>query len=223
MDSPRRSLVKSPAQSYETTIHDRDSGRAFTFLVVPSRSLGEGGGDVPPPDNLARHLGLSQRPERPSRRWPPIGDVSPWALPFAIDVALGNEEDFYRWGPFFLEEHLFGQRGRREGVGPSAFAQYLAYSPVVPFESSPLTRKSLSDLAAAGGGLGGALGAYVTGDPLLLLTIPTGVILCGAARGVSQALEIGLRSKLLDLMGVEDPEASKAPEDEPPPSEPAAE
>jgi hypothetical protein len=175
---------------------------------------------VPSPDDLAGRLGLGERPGRPSRRWPSIGDVSPWALPFAIDIALGNEEDFYRWGPLLLEEHLFGRRERREGVGPSAFAQYLAYAPVVPFESSPLSPKSLSDLATAGGGIGGALGAYLTGDPLLLVTIPAGIIVCGAARGVSQALEIGLRSKILGLMGVEDPEASKAPEDEPPP-EPA--
>jgi hypothetical protein len=221
MDRPRQTLVKSPAQTYETTIHDRDSGRAFTFITVPARSLGEGGGDVQPPDMVARRLGLSQQPDRPSQRRPPMRDVSPWALPFAIDIALGREEeDFYRWGPFFLEEHLFGPRRRHDRIGPSAFAQYLAYAQVVPFESSPLTPKSLSDLAAAGGGIGGALGAYVTGDPLLLLTIPTGIIVCGAARGVSQALEIGLRSKLLDLMHVEDP---SAPTEESPPDAPAAE
>jgi len=77
-------------------------------------------------------------------------------------------------------------------------------------------------LPPPGGAIGGALGAYITGEPLLLLTIPTGIIVCGAARGVSQALEIGLRSKLLGLMGVEVPEASKAPEHGPPP-EPAGE
>jgi hypothetical protein len=218
VDARQQTLVKSPAQTYETTIYDRDSGRAFSFISVPSRSLGEDAGDVPPADLVARRLGLDSDPPRPSRRWPPIRSVSPWALPFAIDVALGrDEEDFYRWGPFLLEEHLFGPRGRAERAGPSAFAQYLAYAQVVPFENSPLTPKSLSDLAAAGGGLGGALGAYVTGDPLLLLAIPTGIIVCGAARGVSQALEIGLRSKLLNLMNVSDPNAST---DEPPSDSP---
>ena len=221
MDRPRQSLVKSPAQTYETTIHDRDSGRAFSFITVPARSLGEDGGDVPPVETVAQRLGLDRKPDRSPRRRPPIlSDVSPWALPFAIDIALGrDEDDVYRWGPFFLEEHLFGPRGARERLGPSAFAQYLAYARVVPFEASPLTPKSLSDLAAAGGGIGGALGAYVTGDPLLLLTIPTGIIVCGAARGVGQALEIGLRAKLLGLMNVDDPD--NAPNDEPAQEPPA--
>lgn len=221
VDRPRQTLVKSPAQTYETTIHDRDSGRAFSFLVCPARSLGDGGGDVPPVEVVARRLGLNRRPDRPSRHWPPLNEVSPWALPFAIDITLGrDEEDLYRWGPFSLEEHLFAPRRRREAMGPSAFAQYVAYAPVVPFESSPLTPKSLSELAAAGGGIGGALGAYVTGDPLLLLTIPAGIIVCGAARGVSQALEIGLRSKVLEFMGVRDPYAAK---DGPPPATPPSE
>jgi hypothetical protein len=213
--------MRSPAQTYETTVHDRDSGKAFSFITVPARSLGSGDDEVPQTDVLARRLGLNRDPERASRRQPFVRDVSPWTLPFAIDIALGRDDgDFYRWGPFFLDEHLLGPRDPAARGGPSAFAQYLAYAQIVPFESSPLTPKSLSDLATAGGSLGGALGAYVTGDPLLLLTIPTGIIVCGAARGVSQALEIGLRAKLLDLMNVEDP---NPPSDKPPPESPPVE
>jgi hypothetical protein len=216
MDWSSRQPVTSVAQFYETTIHDRDSARAFSFVVVPARSVRDR--EVPPADLVAHQLGFRDAPEARPRRWPPVGRVAPWLLPFAIDLALGrDEEEFYRWGPFFLEEHLFGPRHRRaERAGPSAFAQYLAYAPVVPFESSPLAPKALSDLAAAGGGIGGALGAYVTGDPLLLLTIPAGIVVCGAARGVGQALEIGLRARVLDFMGVEDPDA---PKDDPPSSE----
>jgi hypothetical protein len=217
MDRPRQTLVKSPAQTYETTVHDRDSGRAFTFISVPSRSIGSDGGEVPPVDVLAGQLGLDRKPRRSSRPWQ-MREVPPWALPFVLDLALGRDpEDYYRWGPFFLEDYLFESPGRANRLAPSAFAQYLAYARVVPFESSPLTSKSLSDLAAAGGGLGGALGACVTGDPLLLLTIPAGIIVCGAARGISQALEIGLRTKLLNLMNVDDPYAGKG---EPPPELP---
>ena len=45
-----------------------------------------------------------------------------------------------------------------------------------------------------------------TGDPLLLIAVPLGIIICGAASGVADALRIGLRRKVLDLMGVPDPE-----------------
>ncbi len=96
--------------------------------------------------------------------------------------------------------------------GPSAFAQYLTFARVVPFESSPLEAKSLSELVA-GGGVSAALG-YLTGHPLLVFEVSGGIIVCGAARGVADALRIGLRSKLLALMGVEEPEGELADADD---------
>jgi hypothetical protein len=45
-----------------------------------------------------------------------------------------------------------------------------------------------------------ALGAH----PILLLLVPVGIILCGAASGIAQALRIGLRTHLLRLMGIDD-------------------
>lgn len=191
--------MRSAAQSYETTIHNRDDGQAFMFLTVPARSTRESG--VSDITTVQRQLGLRDRPH--GRRM--TGSIQPWALPFAIDIALGRDErSFYEpWGPFLIEEHL---RGNRPG-GPSPFAQYLAYAPLVPFESSPLGAKALSDLAATGGGIGAAVGAYATGDPLPLLAVPAGIVVCGAAHGLGDALRIGLRAKLLHLMGVADPAA----------------
>lgn len=196
-----RTLVRSPVQSYETTIFNRDGGESFTFLSVPSRSMI--GGEVPDLSTVQARLGLRDRPRRPRL----AGVIDPWAVPFAIDIALGRDErSFYEpWGPFLVEEHLSGNRPG----GPSLFAQYLAYSPVVPFESSPLGPKALSDLAAAGGGIGAAVGAYATGDLLLLLVVPAGIVVCGAAHGLADALRIGLRAKLLQLMGVDDPAADQ--------------
>jgi hypothetical protein len=78
----------------------------------------------------------------------------------------------------------------------------------VPFESSPLGAKALYDLVTASGGVGAAVGSYATGEPLLLLAVRAGIIVCGGARGVADALRIGLRAKLLKLMGVDDPEPS---------------
>jgi hypothetical protein len=146
-----------------------------------------------------------------------LGDELGKVLEAAADVEIGlgrDERSFYEpWGPFFIEEHL---RGNRPG-DLSPFAQYLVYAPLVPFESSPLTAKALSDLAAAGGGIGAAVGAYATGDPLLLLAVPAGIVVCGAAHGLADALRIGLRAKLLQLMGVADPAADRS-DSEPPSS-----
>jgi hypothetical protein len=37
---------------------------------------------------------------------------------------------------------------------------------------------------------------YATGNPLLLLAVPAGIIVCGAAQGVAEALRVGLHTKL---------------------------
>lgn len=209
MDPRRaRTLVQAPVQWYETTIYNRDGGPPFSFITVPSRSMSDS--EIPDIADVQRRLGLRDRP-RPRM----AGVIEPWALPFAIDIALGRDERslYEPWGPFFLEEHL---RGNRPG-GPSPFAQYLAYAPLVPFESSPLSAKALSDLAAAGGGIGAAVGAYATGDPLVLLAVPAGIVVCGAAHGLAEALRIGLRARLLRLMGVDDPSTDQR-ESEPPSS-----
>lgn len=201
-------LVRSPAQWYETTIYNREGEQAFTFVTVPARSRSDT--EIPGISAVQRQLGLRDR-----RRGPRMaGLIEPWALPFAIDIALGRDErSFYEpWGPFFIDEHL---RGNHPG-GPSPFAQHLAYAPLVPFESSPLSAKALSDLAAAGGGIGAAIGAYATGDPLLLLAVPTGIVVCGAAHGLADALRIGLRAKLLQFMGVDDPAADRNDSEKPP-------
>jgi hypothetical protein len=196
-----------PVQLYETTISNRDGGGTFRFVTVPCRSLK--GREVPPVEVLMKRLSL-EPPLRGERRGlSRIEPVEAWSLPFIVDATLG------RWpGPEFLVEwrFYFDPPNRR---GPSPFAQYLTYAPVVPFESSLLSAKSLADLATAGGGVGAAAGAYATGDLLLLLVVPAGIIICGAARGVGEALRIGLRVKLLNLMGVEDPEGHHpAPEGE---------
>lgn len=46
----------------------------------------------------------------------------------------------------------------------------------------------------------------LTGRPLVIIVVPAGIIVCGAAQGIAQGLRIGLRAKVLALMGVEDPE-----------------
>jgi len=42
----------------------------------------------------------------------------------------------------------------------------------------------------------------VTGDPILLVTVPTGIIVCGGAMGIADGLRAGLRCWILKLMRV---------------------
>jgi hypothetical protein len=86
-----------------------------------------------------------------------------------------------------------------------AFATYVTNSRVVPFERSPISMESIVQIVKASGGAG--IGATVGllaggGTPLMLVTVPAGIILCGAATGIASALEEGLRLRVLGLMGV---------------------
>ena len=198
-------------QTYQTTIHNRGDGRAFSFVTVPKRSLLSV--EVPAAHEVASGLDLRD-PRDPSDRPLRIKPVEAWNLPFLIDAATRHFVDYpYEFGFYFDPDE---PRARTGGRGPTPFAQYLAYAPVVPFESSPLAAQSLAELIASNAEeVTGALGRAATGDPLLLLAVPAGIIVCGAARGIGEALRIGLRARLLELMGVEDPEASGARRDPP--------
>lgn len=171
------------AQVYETTILDRQSGRAFALATVPARSLPDS--VVPPVKQVADRLELDGVN---------IAPVEAWSLPFLIDASLGRFPDFR---PF---ERLRPERG------PSEFAQYLAYAPVVPFESSPLAGKSLAEIitAVGGGTSASGVGALAAHDPMLLLTVPAGIIVYRAAWHIGDGIGIALRTLLLRLVGAED-------------------
>lgn len=171
----------NPAQIYETTIFNRDRRReAFTFLTVPARSLPTQ--EMPPMDQIADDLGLLlMEPENPRsfRR-----NLRPWGLPFLLDGALGRRQAF-RF--YFDPDTPFGEK-----EGPSRFAEYLAFEAVIPFESSPLGAKSLAALITTTGSVGAALGYAGSGDPIVLVTVPAGIVLGGAAIGVGAGLAVGL-------------------------------
>jgi hypothetical protein len=120
----------------------------------------------------------------------------PWALPQAIDVVISASAETFSPDPL-----------RR----PSAFAQYLAYEPVIPFEESPLGNKSLAGLLSASGSTGAWL-VVATGHPLLLFAVPAGIVLTYAATGIGEALQIGLRAKVLAMLGIYDDSESQASE-----------
>jgi hypothetical protein len=180
-------------QFYETTVADPDSQNAFTFLTIPARSLPEG--KVPNAKEVARSLlPVADDDERITQ----IGPVEAWSLPFFVDAALGR-----RLGPDISFEWNL-RVNPPSSRGPSAFAQHVVFDAVVPFESSPLRASSLAQLVGTGGGATAVVSAILTGDPILFIAVPAGIIVCGAAAGVAQALNLGLRAKILERMGYED-------------------
>jgi hypothetical protein len=192
------------AQVYETTIYDRESGQAVAFATVPARSLPQA--ETPAVEYVARAFDL--RPLEGTRaRMARIEPVEPWSLPFLLDALLGRFPPF----PYYFDP-LEPDRPRR---GPSPLAQYLAYERVIPFESSPLGAASLASLVTATSTAGAALGYHATGDPILFLTVPAGIVVAGAALGIGAGTAIGLaegvRHGLRRLMSL--------PDDEPPAEE----
>jgi hypothetical protein len=168
------------------------------FVTIPARSLATG--EVPPVELLAEDLGLDG-----------IARAEAWSLPFVLDAILGRFTPDYPWVLEFP-----GPGRRRRGRSPSAFAQHLAYEPVIPFESSPLQGRSLGELLAAGGASAGAAIGFIEGHAIVVLAMPTGIIVIGAARGAAEALQIGIRTKMLAWMGVPDPAQSSSTDDPPP-------
>jgi hypothetical protein len=85
------------------------------------------------------------------------------------------------------------------------FCTQLAYARIIPWESSPLGAESLATLAASSvkAGtvtLGATVGFIAAGKtPLLLITVPLGIVLCGASVSFAKWIEEN-RSKVWSRM-----------------------
>jgi len=185
-------------QLYDTTIASSGSDLATRFLVIPKRSLSDKQ-VLNSWSDLAARLELSVL-ERSS-------DVS---VPrFALTSILLDE---------YADPAHLRFRALLRGESPHAplavdqFVERLTADNLIPFEESPLAAMSLLDIAkmVAGGGTGAIIGLVAAGPtPLLLITVPLGIVLCGAAPGVGKALGVGLGYRLLKLMGLSDSQALK--------------
>ncbi|MGA8937741.1 MAG: hypothetical protein WB439_01125, partial [Acidobacteriaceae bacterium] len=93
------------------------------------------------------------------------------------------------------------------------FARYLVRAELLPFRSSPLLGESVANLFqrfSPGTGIGAVLGYYLSPHaPLVLLTVPGGMLVGGTVYGVASALERGLHERVLKLI-----QPKPAPEDE---------
>jgi hypothetical protein len=175
-------------QFYETEVADRESGLTASFIVVPSSALGYQPDE--PPGGLIDIIDLLNSEAAALSYYL-------WAVVTSDTV----EEAMQKIGGTLLPSPLPDEE--------RAFFDSLAYSAVVPTEQSPLDKESLAELLSAASqasrrwtvGAAIALGA-VSGRPLLLLYVPAGIILIGAARGIAEALHVGLRERILDRLGV---------------------
>ncbi len=189
-------------QIYETTIVDRESGAEARFIVLPRRAFTDT--NLLPSDEQKdegevmrfEELVLELAGVEPSL-------ITTFLLPRAVAECIAKSS------PEFFDE--------RERISPSdiqrfeieqylrhmEFAEILSMAPVVPFEQSPLSLDSVASLITKTSGVGlGAYAGFVVGgaSPLIFVTVPAGMIIFGAAAGVANALEKGLRDRLLKLI-----------------------
>ncbi|QGZ59107.1 hypothetical protein [Paraburkholderia acidiphila] len=222
MRDPRGTLYASedePAQLYETVIHDEATKSSFFFCTVPERSLpqalNDGGDsitDISMPESLCEQLNLRT-----------LVRVEAEELPQAIRIFLDAPQELYEIADdpsveaekaSFLARSLRESGSERLTAAQRQFATYLTEAPIVPFEQSPLEPTSLLGIVTrvSGTGIGAYIGFVVVGSsPLLLITVPAGMVICGAASGLAHGLEDGLRNRIRDLLKNRQPRKSPAP------------
>lgn len=174
---------------HETYVTDAESNLDARFASVSGSSIAE-------PYRLQRGvttLAYDLDFESPQR-------VTLSQMPAALTLALSQQSGAASHGAW---AEWLAAAAAHEGDIFYRFAEYLSYADIVPFASSPLELHSLASIAATASplGIGAAVGFAVFGSsPLLLVGVPAGIIICGAAAGVSRALEEGLRERLLGLL-----------------------
>lgn len=178
------------AQIYETTVTDSGSGLSAHFVIVPARSLGGDTylfrGSVGPLGTV----GLSRLADVP------LGGVVHSLA--ACLVSRDVEEFLQRFHEGFEKESRHSDTMLPKHF---EFAEYLTFARVIPFEWPFLSADSLGNiLTAQGHGDAGYMHYEETDTPVLAIAIPAGIVICGAAPQVMEALAAGLRQHLLDLV-----------------------
>lgn len=181
--------LSQPAQYYWTSLFDRYQPQSLSFAFVPVRSLAKG--EIPQLNDIAVML---------EGQWLHSQEIQQWHLPALLASLLPADS------PPQTSSEISAQltSGTPVLIDPYrlGFAQHVAYSDVIPFEDSPLKGKSLMSIAGlAGAKIGliavGAVPAAIA-HPLVLLTVPVGILLCTAAAELGPELGKGL-AKLMGL------------------------
>jgi hypothetical protein len=175
-------------QTFETEII-HGSGLTFKSLTIPKRSFSNKG-LLENPKEIAKQLEF-QIVDSVELGWLQHALVKFFAAEYIQDMS----DWLYSFSKCIINKPEYFE-----------FAAYLAMTPVVPFENSPLSAESLGNLLTKAGGYGvGAYIGFITGGttPLLFITVPAGMVICGAAAGIGRGLEEGLRSRVRTLISGE--------------------
>jgi hypothetical protein len=178
------------AQIFETTIADIASDLSAHFVIVPARSLGGSSYLFQGSDWPLETLGLL-----------PVADVPFGGVARSLAACLVSDdvEEFLRKFDQGFEEET--SHSSWQVPKPFAFAEYLTFARVIPFEQPSLSADSLgSILTARGRGEVGYMYHEETRIPLLGVAIPEGMVICGSAPGTIRALESGLRQRLMEFL-----------------------
>jgi hypothetical protein len=192
-------------QIYETRMMSHTANHEAHFVLVPARSFftesGAPASSTPKHEEILKELDLKK-----------ISSLLPHHLAEGLALLMSPSIDEN------VERHL---KDLCNGTGRTSenadelcslkvfakadmeFAENLSFECDLPFENSPLTGEVLVRLVtkATGAGVGAFAGFVAFGaSPLLLVTVPAGMILCGAAKGVADALESGLRERLTNYL-----------------------
>jgi hypothetical protein len=178
------------SQIYETTITDSESGLSAHFVIVPSRSLGDGSYLYREPNGPLLALGLLS-----------LADVPLGGVVRSLAACLSSEDVDEFLGRFhegFKEEI---SKPSWETPARFAFAEYLTFARVIPFEWSTFSPDSLGNILTAQG-YGQAAYVYYEGTnvPMLVIAIPAGILICGSAPKMEDALGAGLRRRILEFV-----------------------
>lgn len=177
-------------QMYETTVLETSEQYGFKFVVFPSRSLAEEVSDLiaqseNAPKAIAEYLRLRdfEYIERHS--------IDTLSTDIAEIIRREKDDELERYRPF---------------------AQYIAYTKLVPIEESPLGAEALATIAASSvkAGtvtVGVTVGFIVAGaTPFLLITVPLGIILCGSAISFAKWVEENRTAVWSKLFGISNQE-----------------
>ena len=175
-------------RSFTTSVADRETGLRAEISVLPAASLREEF-DYRAPENVTGRLGVVGQRLSPSQL--------PYALTFVLDTA-GALEGLSIFQPVTDPNRFWAEPNRQQLL---QFSEFVAFSELVPVEHSPWDLHSLATLATAlrpstlmlGAVTGLAAGA---GTPLVLLTVPAGIVLVGSAQLLNDALRAYVHMRL---------------------------
>jgi hypothetical protein len=178
----------SVSQIYETTITDSESNLSAHFVVVPARSLGGDSYLFRGANGPFETLGLNS-----------LADVPAGGVVRSLAACLVSEdvdEFLRRFHEGFAQEI---EHANTDLPAAFAFAEYLTFARVIPFEWSTFSADSLGNVLTAQGYGQAAYASYeAAGAPVLAVAIPAGVLICGSTHKVEDALGSGLRQRILE-------------------------